>query len=179
MKTKEIKFRKFSNFQEIENVHEYINIFLQKNPKTKIAVGSDSLRHKKWTTYVTVIALFYPTYLGKDKNGEDIIIFHKGAHLLYFKKKIKEKPDLWTRLWTEVDMTQKVANKLEKIIFHTNIEKSARRNVEIHLDINSNVDYKSNKLFNAAVGMFKGQGFVVKAKPDSWVASSAADIMCK
>ncbi|NPV12952.1 MAG: hypothetical protein HPY57_14365 [Ignavibacteria bacterium] len=53
----------------------------------------------------------------------------------------------------------------------------------IHLDFNSNEGdkqkNKSNKLYNAAMGMFCSMGFKVVGKPKAYASSSAADSLCK
>lgn len=164
----------FKHFQtnEIVNVKEHVKNFLHNNPGTLVTVGSDSLSHKKWTVYGTIIAMFYPTYNGKT------IEYHKGAHLIYTKKRVPKIKDLFTRLWNEIELTQKVADYVEVNVFNTDLENNIR-NLEIHIDINPNEDYKSNVLFKSAMGMFTSMGYEIKAKPESWVASTAADSIVK
>lgn len=160
-------FKKVSNTEKIEDIKTYLKEFLKVNSKAKIAVGSDSLRHRGRTVYATIIALFYPSV---GENG--VIEFHKGAHLIYVKKIITGKMDLWTRLWNEVEMTREVAEFIDQeVLENTKWEKE----VEIHLDINPDVQWESNKLFASAVGLFEGMGYPVMVKPDGWVASCAAD----
>jgi uncharacterized protein len=164
-------FKKVANKEVVDDIKEYLKNFLQKNKNVKIAVGSDSLTHKRKVIYATIIALFYPT-LGK--NG--IIEYHRGAHLLYHKEVHKGKIDMWNRLWKEVEMTMNVAEFInQEILENTEWKKT----IEIHLDINPDEKWKSNKLFSSAVGMFESMGYPTIVKPVSWAATCAADNICK
>jgi hypothetical protein len=71
---------------------------------------------------------------------------------------------------SEVEMSLELANQLKN---NHQIEAT------VDLDINSNKKYKSFIAHDAAVGMIKGYGFVVRTKPDAWAASAAADLLCK
>lgn len=77
---------------------------------------------------------------------------------------------MWTRLWHEVELTRLIAEE---------VSKTTNKIVEVHLDLNPDVEYASNKLFNAAVGYLKSLQFDVYAKPDSFVATAAADSLTK
>lgn len=173
-----MKFKRVNN-TEITDLKQYLIDFLNSHPETKIAVGSDSLRFKGSTIYSSVIVLFYPTIIDHDKNGKAIVEYHKGAHVLYTKKRYKGREDLFTRLWNEVYATQEVADFIEKNVYGTDVENTTKRHVEIHLDINSDSDFESNKLFKATTGMFRGMGYEVYAKPDSCVATACADSFCR
>ena len=56
---------------------------------------------------------------------------------------------------------------LEKIGFH--IE-------EIHTDLNPDKNYISSTMIGQCLGYINGMGFIGKTKPDSWAASSVADL---
>ena len=168
---KRIVFKKVYDASVIEDVQGYLQDFLSKNKGTKIAVGTDSLEHKRTVVYATIIALFHPSI---DKAG--VITYHKGAHLIYTKKKVKGKIDMWNRLWNEVEMTREVAEFIGEDVLNSN---GWDKEVEIHLDINPDEKWDSNKLFASAVGMFEGLGYSVVVKPYGWVASSAADVLCR
>ena len=47
--------------------------------------------------------------------------------------------------------------------------------IGIHLDVNSNLRYKSSKYKNELVGLVAAQGFEALVKPDAWAASTVAD----
>jgi len=50
--------------------------------------------------------------------------------------------------------------------------------MEIHADINTNPQFKSNVALNEAVGYIMGMGFAFKAKPDAFASSSCANKVC-
>lgn len=125
----------------------------------KISVGTDSVFGAKDThwcvTYMTTVAFTYG---------------NRGTHLIFRKDLIKgewkNKPDLFTRLWREVEMSADLATWIRNVCNIT---------VDVHLDINPNEKFQSNILFNAAEGYIKALGFPVELKPHSAIASSAAD----
>lgn len=160
--------------EPIGDTYTYLKDWLKKYPYAKIAVGTDSQKFKKRLTYVTIIAIFYPTIIkGGISKNEIEIEYKSGAHLLYRKSKVRAKGnDLWTRLWKEVEDTREVAEYIKNNFYLYNA-------VEAHLDINADEHYQSNKLFQSAVGYLKSFEFIVKTKPDGWVASCAADALTR
>ena len=166
-------FKKFQDSTKIGNINElrnYLIKWFEQYPDARVVVGTDSQRYKKALIYVTVIALCYPTVIDT-KNNISEIVYCKGAHLLFCKQRIKMRCiDMWTRLWHEVELTRLIAEE---------VSKTTNKIVEVHLDLNPDVEYASNKLFNAAVGYLKSLQFDVYAKPDSFVATAAADSLTK
>lgn len=56
------------------------------------------------------------------------------------------------------------------------VDDVGERNFEVHLDLNSNPEYKSNSVVKEALGYVMGVlGFSAKIKPHAWASSSAAD----
>jgi predicted RNase H-related nuclease YkuK (DUF458 family) len=49
--------------------------------------------------------------------------------------------------------------------------------MEVHADINTNPQFKSNDALREAMGYILGMGFVFKAKPDAFASSSCANKM--
>lgn len=49
------------------------------------------------------------------------------------------------------------------------------RHLEVHLDVNPDPMYKSNKVTSQALGWVRGMGLVAKIKPEAWAATHAAD----
>ncbi|MBE2288111.1 MAG: hypothetical protein IAE95_01055, partial [Chitinophagaceae bacterium] len=47
--------------------------------------------------------------------------------------------------------------------------------MEVHADINTNVQFKSNEALKEAMGYILGMGFAFKAKPDAFASSCCAD----
>jgi len=151
-------FRLFGG-EKINDVSKYVGNYIKKFPETKIIVGTDSEQYKNYTNYVTVIGLVKPG---------------KGVHIIYKREKLRKIKDIFSRLWNEVEYTRMVADKLEENINNN----SDKKIVTVHIDINNNKKEKSNMVHDSAVGYLKGLGYSVKSKPDSWVATKAADWLC-
>jgi predicted RNase H-related nuclease YkuK (DUF458 family) len=49
--------------------------------------------------------------------------------------------------------------------------------MEVHADINTNPQFKSNEALREAMGYILGMGFAFKAKPDAFASSSCANKM--
>lgn len=157
-------FKNFNSSNKIDKDYvEYVADWLQKRPGAKVAVGTDSkTRSKKGkkTIFVTAIVMYIP---GPDG-------FNAGAHVIYTettKKRIYE--NLFEKLWTELDMTKVVAERLKDEIEDINIE--------VHVDVNPNEAEGSYVAYPAAIGMFTGMGYKVLAKPYAPAASCAGDYM--
>jgi len=150
---------KFYGGKKVKNTIEYIKKYLKDNPDTKIIVGTDSEQYSNYTNYVTVICLVKPT---------------KGAHIIYSENKEKKIYDIFSKLWNEVEFTRNVADEIEKSINNN----SNKKMVTVHLDVNKKKNAKSNIVHDSAVGYLKGLGYSVETKPNSWVATKAADWLC-
>ena len=72
------------------------------------------------------------------------------------------------RLWKEVEMVAEVALALEPYV--------GERKFEVHLDLNPNKADKSSVIITEAVGYITALGFQAVVKPDSFAASSVADM---
>ena len=59
------------------------------------------------------------------------------------------------------------------------MESLGHRIEEIHTDLNPNKNYISSTMIQQCLGFIKGMGFKGTTKPDSWAASSVADIKTK
>ena len=147
-------FKKFGG-EHIEDIGLYTKKYLEENPDVKLYIGTDSIQLRYSTLYATALCFWH--------SGN-------GVHVVFSRTKTLKVKDLYTRLWAEVEMSLELANQLKN---NHQIEAT------VDLDINSNKKYKSFIAHDAAVGMIKGYGFVVRTKPDAWAASAAADLLCK
>lgn len=152
-----MEFKKVSG-EKIENVVEYIKSYISNDYNFEIYVGTDSKVMKNKVMYAIVIGIY--------KIG-------KGVHLIY-RKETRENISFFDRLWWEVEYSLGVANLLrdEGILTNQNL-------FAIHIDMNTNKKYKSNKVLDAASGYVKSSGFDFRAKPNAWIATYAADMLCK
>jgi predicted RNase H-related nuclease YkuK (DUF458 family) len=122
----------------------------------QIVIGTDSQAHQKHE-FVTCVVLISPGYGGK---------------IFYTKRTENKKYSLQEKLFTEAFMSMELAMELSG-----KMPKSW--NIEVHLDVNSNVKFKSYKYMKQLSGMVEAQGFDVKTKPDSWAATHVSEHLVK
>lgn len=145
--------------KEIKLDLEYVKDFIQNTSiETSVYIGCDSkvtTRNKKRVIiYVAVIVIHYDS-----NNGAKIF------------KMVKIEPDFGNmrqRLMREVYIAGEIAYELADSI--------SERPFEIHLDINSNPEFKSNVVAKEAAGFIMGMlGIKANLKPNAPAASFAAD----
>lgn len=146
-------FRKMGNHAKVE-LGEYAKKMVEEHSDMKIYVGSDSQNYSKKTLYATTVVFRFE---------------HSGAHVIYHKESTPLVTDMWTRLWGELQRSIDVAGYL-KFECDVPIE-------QIDLDLNSDPDYPSNKVFQAAVGYAQSMGYKAKTKPDLLMATWAANVL--
>lgn len=168
------KFKK-NNGEEIDNLISYITEYCNKGEDMRVIVGCDSKQRNKITIYSLVVVLY-------DE------FRHDGAHVIYLRFTTKKEKDLFTRLMNESVYSLNLGLWLDEKLENVEIPKFkpndydrslAMRKVELHVDINPKENHKSNIAYNAVMGMLCGSGFFVKAKSQSFAASSAADYLAK
>ena len=120
----------------------------------KVCIGTDSQVKGKQIEFATVIV-----FIRKGKGG--FMYIHN--ELLERKMAIKE------RMLDEVVRSIDVAYKLCNVFTKYNAE------MEIHVDINTSPNYKSNTALKDAMGYIMGMGFAFKAKPQAFASSSCAN----
>jgi len=167
------RFKKLSG-EEI-SLLSYVTDFIKTHPETRIVVGCDSQEKfdagESLIKYAVVVALFYPG--------------NKGAHLLFSRLRRRQlgkfRPDLFSRLWLEIELAKETAEFIsEKILGESPADRFASGSkVEIHIDINEDQHHKSNILLSSAIGYLESAGFITLAKPYGFVASCASDNFCR
>jgi predicted RNase H-related nuclease YkuK (DUF458 family) len=146
-------FKKMGNHQQVE-LGKYAQEMQKKYPAMKIYVGSDSQNYATKTLYATTVVFRFE---------------NNGAHVIYHKEATPLVNDMWTRLWGELQRSIDVAGYLR---FECGV-----RIEQIDLDLNSDPDYPSNKVFQAAVGYAQSMGYKAKTKPDLLIATWAANVL--
>ncbi len=124
--------------------------------KLKVCIGSDSQVKGKWIEYATVIV-----FLRENKGGFMLISNDSQQCTISLKE----------RMITEVAKSVEIAYHLCDLLDNYNVD------LEVHADINTNPNFKSNKALKEAMGYILGMGFVFKAKPNAFASSSCADKM--
>lgn len=73
------------------------------------------------------------------------------------------------RMLTEVAKSIDIAYQLCHLFTQYNVD------MEVHADINTNPQFKSNDALREAMGYILGMGFAFKAKPEAFASSSCAN----
>lgn len=120
----------------------------------KVCIGTDSQVKGKETEFATVIV-----FVRKGKGG--FMYIHNETTL--------QKMNIKQRMLTEVSKSIEVAYALCRLFSIYNVD------MEVHADINTNPNFKSNDALKEAMGYIMGMGFVFKAKPDAFASSACAN----
>lgn len=120
----------------------------------KVCIGTDSQVKGKETEFATVIV-----FIRKGKGG-----------FMYIHNEItKQKMSIKQRMLMEVNRSIEVAYALCNIFSRYSVD------MEVHADINTNPNFKSNDALKEAMGYIVGMGFAFKAKPEAFASSSCAN----
>jgi predicted RNase H-related nuclease YkuK (DUF458 family) len=120
----------------------------------KICIGTDSQVTADVTEFATVIVFV------RQKRGGYMLI---NAEKTTLKFSIKE------RMLHEVAKSIDIAYRLCELLDKYNID------LEVHADINTNPNFKSNSALSEAMGYILSMGFLFKAKPDAFASSYCAN----
>lgn len=145
------------NKNEKIEIYQYVRKRLQEDQTLKLYIAIDSKRRSRKTTYVVAVVLYSPVL----RNGAEV----------WFKKYIeKTPPDLFARLWKEVELAVEWSNK-----FYSNLEDviGESKNLNLHVDLNPDKKWKSYKVYKAGFPWLKSLGFSLEVKPDSWACRAA------
>jgi len=124
--------------------------------KLKVCIGTDSQVRYGETEFATVIVFL------REKHGGFMFISNEKTRQPY---SIKE------RMLVEVAHSIEVAYELCDLFNRYEVD------MEVHADINTNPQFKSNEALREAMGYILGMGYAFKAKPDAFASSCCADKM--
>ena len=158
MEQSQQKWRKLNGERiKIPIADEVMNVLKRENEaghELKVCIGTDSQVKGKETEFATVIV-----FIRKGKGG-----------FMYIHNEItKQKMTIKQRMLTEVGKSIEVAYALCNIFSRFSVD------MEVHADINTNPNFKSNDALKEAMGYIVGMGFAFKAKPDAFASSSCAN----
>ncbi|MFN4893518.1 MAG: ribonuclease H-like YkuK family protein [Bacteroidota bacterium] len=122
--------------------------------KLKVCIGTDSQVKGTETEYATVIV-----FLRSGRGGFMYIHNERSNHALGIKE----------RMLTEVAKSIDIAYQLCPLFNTYQVD------MEVHADINTNPQFKSNDALREAMGYIMGMGFAFKAKPEAFASSSCAN----
>ncbi len=120
----------------------------------KVCIGTDSQVHGADTEFATVIVFL------REKRGGFMFIHNERTTHPY---SIKE------RMLVEVAKSIEIAYELCDLFNTYDVD------MEVHADINTNPQFKSNEALREAMGYILGMGFAFKAKPEAIASSCCAD----
>jgi hypothetical protein len=127
-----------------------------KGIKLKVCIGTDSQVKGAETEFATVIVFL------REGNGGFMFIHNERTTHKY---SIKE------RMLVEVAKSIEIAYELCNLFTEYKVD------MEVHADINTNPNFKSNDALKEAMGYILGMGFAFKAKPEAFASSSCANKM--
>ena len=124
--------------------------------KLKVCIGTDSQVRCHETEFATVIVFL------REGRGGFMYIHNEKSTIQY---SIKE------RMLVEVSKSIEIAFELCDLFTKYDVD------MEVHADINTNPQFKSNEALHEATGYILGMGFAFKAKPEAFASSSCANKM--
>ena len=146
-------FRK-SDGTMIPDVTLYVSQWMSRHPQGQIHVGADSKKRGAHTKYSVSICMWEKGY---------------GVHEIHTTETLNNYPDDFSRLWEEVNRAVDAAKYLNKL----------SGNIHVHVDLNNDPKYFSNKLYEASIGFITSLGFKAIGKPYAWAASCGAHKYCQ
>ncbi|MFM9943823.1 MAG: ribonuclease H-like YkuK family protein [Bacteroidia bacterium] len=130
----------------------------EQNSRLKVCIGTDSQVKGNIIEFATAIVFI--------REGKGGFIFHN-AYQTERKMSLKE------RMIQEVSDSIQVAYTICPILDEFSIE------LEVHADINTDPQFKSNVALKEAMGYILGMGYTFKAKPDAFASSYCANKVVK
>ena len=137
-----------------EAVKKVLETETANNKKLKVCIGTDSQVKGNYTEFATVIVFLRE---------------HNGGFMFIHNDKTDKKYHIKERMLLEVSKSVEIAYELCELFIEHNVE------MEIHADINTNPQFKSNDALKEAMGYILGMGFAFKAKPEAFASSCCAD----
>jgi len=122
--------------------------------RLKVCIGTDSQVKGMETEFATVIV-----FLREGHGGFMFIHNDKTKHQFTIKE----------RMLMEVAKSIEIAYELCNLFTRYSVE------MEVHADINTSPNFKSNDALKEAMGYILGMGFAFKAKPEAFASSSCAN----
>ena len=126
----------------------------EKGYRLKVCIGTDSQVKGKETEFATVIVFL--------REGH-------GGFMFIHNEKTRQQFTIKERMLMEVAKSIEIAYELCNLFTLYDVD------MEVHADINTNPQFKSNDALKEAMGYILGMGFAFKAKPEAFASSSCAN----
>ena len=155
---KEQSWRKLDGTQikhSIENeVRKVIVREKEAGNQLKVCIGTDSQVKSRETEFATVIV-----FIRKGKGG-----------FMYISNEVTTR-----RMAIKQRMLEEVARSIDVAFSLCSLFTAFNVDMEVHADINTSANFKSNDALKDAMGYIVGMGFAFKAKPHAFASSSCAN----
>src|SRR3989337_2772555 len=138
----------------IDAVEQAIKRETEKGYHLKVCIGTDSQVKGAETEYATVIVFL--------REGH-------GGFMFIHNERTRQTISIKERMLLEVAKSIEIAYELCRLFNVYNVD------MEVHADINTNPNFKSNAALREAMGYILGMGFAFKAKPEAFASSSCAN----
>jgi predicted RNase H-related nuclease YkuK (DUF458 family) len=109
-----------------------------------------------------------------ERNFATVIVFlrkGKGGFMYVLPEATRRKMNIKERMLKEVAKSIEVAYSLTRLFTLYEVD------MEVHADINTNPQFKSNDALKEAMGYIPGMGFAFRTKPHAFASSSCANKM--
>lgn len=155
-----MQWRRFNGNQIQIPIKEEVEKTIKKEREAgnslKVCIGTDSQIYGKFTEFATVIVFLRE---------------HRGGFMFIHNERTQLKYSLKERMLVEVGKSIEVAYNLCDLFDRYHVA------MEVHADINTDPQFRSNEALKEATGYILGMGFAFKAKPDAFASSCCADKM--
>jgi predicted RNase H-related nuclease YkuK (DUF458 family) len=138
----------------LEEVEKVISRESDLGNKLKVCIGTDSQVKGAVTDFATVIVFLRE---------------QKGGFMFIHQERTSQKMSIKERMLTEVQKSIEIAYSLCDLLDLYDVD------LEVHADINTNPNFKSNQALHEAMGYILSMGFVFKAKPEAFASSACAN----
>ncbi len=140
-----------------DNIWEYVAEKMEADKTLELYLAIDSKRRKAKTSYVVSLVLYSP-------------ILRRGAEVWFKRYVEKTSPDLFTRLWKEVEMANEWSATIWDNLKHI---LKTKDKLNVHMDLNPNPKTRSYKVYKAGLPWIASLGYNVAVKPESWACRAA------
>lgn len=137
-----------------EAVEDAIQRETEAGNRLKVCIGTDSQVKGRETEFATVIVFL--------REG-------RGGFMFIHNEKTTQQHSIKERMLVEVAKSIEIAYALCDLFTLYDVD------MEVHADINTNPNFKSNEALREAMGYILGMGFAFKAKPEAFASSSCAN----
>jgi hypothetical protein len=138
----------------LEAVEEAICRETAAGNKLKVCIGTDSQVKGPETEFATVIVFL--------REG-------RGGFMFIHNERTRQVFSIRERMLVEVAKSIEIAYLLCDLFTLYEVD------MEVHADINTNPQFRSNEALREAMGYILGMGFAFKAKPEAFASSSCAN----